>query len=60
MVFAGDPSEVADRILAFQHVLGHSRQILQLDLGHMPQRDVLTAIELLGTEVAPRIRAELH
>lgn len=59
MVFAGDPGEVADRVIAFQQVLGHSRQIVQMDLGHMPQKEVLAAIELLGTEVLPRIRAEV-
>lgn len=59
MVFVGDPSEVADRIIAFQQVLGHSRQILQMDLGHLPHREFLAGIELLGTEVLPRIRAEL-
>jgi alkanesulfonate monooxygenase SsuD/methylene tetrahydromethanopterin reductase-like flavin-dependent oxidoreductase (luciferase family) len=59
MVFAGDPVEVADRIVAFAQAMGHSRQILQMDIGHLPHRDVLTSIELLGTEVLPRVRAEL-
>jgi hypothetical protein len=30
-----------------------------MDIGGVPHRTVLTAIELLGTEVAPRVRAEL-
>jgi alkanesulfonate monooxygenase SsuD/methylene tetrahydromethanopterin reductase-like flavin-dependent oxidoreductase (luciferase family) len=59
MVFVGDPGEVADRIVTFQRALGHSRQILQMDLGHLPHRELLASIELLGTEVAPRVRAEL-
>jgi hypothetical protein len=29
------------------------------DVGGMPQRDFLHAIDLLGTKVLPRIRAEL-
>jgi hypothetical protein len=40
-------------------LLGHSRQILQMDVGGMPQREVLRGIELLGTEVLPRIRKAL-
>jgi alkanesulfonate monooxygenase SsuD/methylene tetrahydromethanopterin reductase-like flavin-dependent oxidoreductase (luciferase family) len=59
MVFAGGPNEVADRILHLHEVLGHSRQILQMDVGGMPQRTVLQSIELLGTDVLPQIRKEL-
>jgi alkanesulfonate monooxygenase SsuD/methylene tetrahydromethanopterin reductase-like flavin-dependent oxidoreductase (luciferase family) len=59
MVFAGDPVEIADRILDLQHHLGHRRHFLQMDIGGMPHAEVLRSIELLGTEVAPRVRAEL-
>jgi alkanesulfonate monooxygenase SsuD/methylene tetrahydromethanopterin reductase-like flavin-dependent oxidoreductase (luciferase family) len=59
MVFVGSPNEIADRILHLHSLLGHSRQILQMDVGGMPQRDVLRGIELLGTKVLPQIRAEL-
>ncbi|MET7474260.1 LLM class flavin-dependent oxidoreductase [Streptomyces sp. NPDC005648] len=59
MVFVGDPDEIADRILHLHGLLGHTRQILQMDVGGMPQRDFLRGIELLGTKVLPRIRAEL-
>ncbi len=55
----GSPNEVADRILHLHQLLGHSRQILQMDVGGMPQRTVLKSIELLGTEVLPQIRKEL-
>ncbi|MCU1361968.1 MAG: luciferase family protein [Ilumatobacteraceae bacterium] len=60
MVFAGGPNEVADRILHLHSLLGHSRQIIQMDVGGMPQRTVLRGIELLGTEVLPQIRRELE
>ena len=59
MVFAGGPDEVADRILHLHSLLGHTRQILQMDVGGMPHATYLRAIELLGTEVFPRVRAEL-
>jgi alkanesulfonate monooxygenase SsuD/methylene tetrahydromethanopterin reductase-like flavin-dependent oxidoreductase (luciferase family) len=54
MVFVGGPNEVADRILHLHSLLGHSRQIVQLDVGGLPQRDVLRGIELLGTESSRR------
>lgn len=59
MVFAGSPDEVADRILHLHGLLGHDRQILQMDVGGMPHATYLRAIELLGTEVLPRVRKEL-
>lgn len=59
MVFVGSPGEIADRILHVHGLFGHSRQILLMDIGGMPQRDVLRGIELLGTEVLPLIRKEL-
>lgn len=59
MVFAGSPNEVADRILHLHGLLGHTRQILQMDVGGMPHTTYLKAIELLGTEVLPQIRKEL-
>jgi alkanesulfonate monooxygenase SsuD/methylene tetrahydromethanopterin reductase-like flavin-dependent oxidoreductase (luciferase family) len=59
MVFVGSPNEIAERILHLHSVLGHSRQIIQMDVGGMPQPDVLQSIELLGTEVLPRVRAGL-
>ena len=59
MVFAGGPDEVADRILHLHQLLGHDRQILQMDVGGMPHADFLRSIELLGTEVLPQVRKEL-
>jgi alkanesulfonate monooxygenase SsuD/methylene tetrahydromethanopterin reductase-like flavin-dependent oxidoreductase (luciferase family) len=59
MVFAGGSNEVADRILHLHRLLGHDRQILQMDVGGMAHATYLNAIELLGTEVLPQIRKEL-
>jgi alkanesulfonate monooxygenase SsuD/methylene tetrahydromethanopterin reductase-like flavin-dependent oxidoreductase (luciferase family) len=59
MVFVGGPNEVADRILSLHDLLGHSRQIMQMDVGELPHATFLKAIELLGTEVLPQIRKEL-
>jgi alkanesulfonate monooxygenase SsuD/methylene tetrahydromethanopterin reductase-like flavin-dependent oxidoreductase (luciferase family) len=57
MIFAGGPDEIADRLVDFHQRLGHSRHILQMDLGHITQVEWLEAIELLGTKVAPQVRA---
>jgi len=57
--FIGSPEEVADRIVELHGALGHDRQIFQMDLSGVPQKESLRAIELLGTEVAPRVRAAL-
>jgi alkanesulfonate monooxygenase SsuD/methylene tetrahydromethanopterin reductase-like flavin-dependent oxidoreductase (luciferase family) len=60
MVFVGGPDQVADRILHLHELLGHTRQILQMDVGGMPHATFLKGIELLGTEVLPQIRKELE
>jgi probable LLM family oxidoreductase len=59
-LFVGSPAEVTEKIL-FQHeIFGHHRFLLQLSVGTMRHRDVLRAIELFGTEVAPAVRAALR
>jgi alkanesulfonate monooxygenase SsuD/methylene tetrahydromethanopterin reductase-like flavin-dependent oxidoreductase (luciferase family) len=59
MVFAGSADEVADRIVHLHGLLGHTRQILQMDVGGMPHATYLRAIELLGTEVLPQVRKQV-
>jgi alkanesulfonate monooxygenase SsuD/methylene tetrahydromethanopterin reductase-like flavin-dependent oxidoreductase (luciferase family) len=60
MVFAGAANEVADRIVHLHKLLGHSRQILQMDVGGMPHDAFLASIELLGRKVLPRVRAAIE
>ena len=58
-MFLGSPEQVIEKIL-FQHrIFRHDRLLLQLTVGPMPHDTVLRAIELLGTVVAPAVRAEL-
>lgn len=59
MVFAGEPTEIAERIIGLHEYLRHRRHFLQMDIGGMPHRAVLRSIELFGSEVAPLVRAEL-
>jgi probable LLM family oxidoreductase len=57
--FVGSPQEVVEKIL-FQHELfGHERFLLQLSVGTIPHGQIMHAIELYGTEVAPVVRREL-
>ena len=59
-LFVGSPQEVVEKIL-FQHeIFGHQRFLLQMSVGTMPHdAGACASIELLGTEVAPAVRAEI-
>ena len=57
--FIGSPEQVAEKIL-FQHeFFQHDRFLLQMIGGGMPHQQVMRSIELLGTKVAPIVRAAL-
>ncbi|MDD9269412.1 LLM class flavin-dependent oxidoreductase [Paenibacillus sp. GCM10023248] len=58
-LYVGDPETVANKILYMREQLGFSRFFLHLPVGTMPHEEVMRAIELLGTEVAPRVREEV-
>lgn len=55
-VLVGDPQHFADEILRQREILGNERFLVQLSVGTLPHRSIMKAIELLGTEVAPRVR----
>ena len=55
----GDPHAVTEKLLSVIDLLGLDRLLLHLSVGTMPHADVLRAIELLGTVVAPAVRTEL-
>jgi alkanesulfonate monooxygenase SsuD/methylene tetrahydromethanopterin reductase-like flavin-dependent oxidoreductase (luciferase family) len=55
-LFVGSPAQVVEKILYQHELFGHDRFGIQLTVGPMSHRDVLRAIELLGTEVAPAVR----
>jgi probable LLM family oxidoreductase len=58
-LLVGNPDEVIEKIL-FQHeIFGHRRFLAQLTVGTMPHEQVMRAIELLGTVVAPAVREEV-
>src|ERR1700734_2467097 len=55
----GTPGEAIAKILAQHEVFGHQRTLVQMQVGAQPQAAILRSIELLGTVVAPAVRAEL-
>ncbi|WP_102348593.1 LLM class flavin-dependent oxidoreductase [Bacillus sp. Marseille-P3661] len=58
-LYVGDPEYVAEKILLLQKNLGITRFFLHINVGTMPHRELMHAIELLGTKVAPIVRKEL-
>jgi probable LLM family oxidoreductase len=58
-LYVGDPEYVAEKIVLLRKNLGVTRFFLHVNVGTMPHRDILRAIELLGTKVAPIVRKEI-
>jgi probable LLM family oxidoreductase len=58
-LYVGDPEYVAEKILLLRKNLGVTRFFLHVDVSLIPHREVLRAIELLGTKVAPIVRKEI-
>jgi alkanesulfonate monooxygenase SsuD/methylene tetrahydromethanopterin reductase-like flavin-dependent oxidoreductase (luciferase family) len=58
-LMVGTPDEAIAKILAQHEVFRHDRYLMQMSVGHQPQDAILRSIELLGTVVAPKVRAEL-
>jgi probable LLM family oxidoreductase len=55
-IFAGSPAEVTDKILAAHEIFGFDRFLIQMAIGVLPHADLMRAIELFGTRVAPEVR----
>ncbi len=58
-LLVGSPQEVIDKILYEHELFNNTRFLLQLSVGSVPHADMLQAIELLGTVVAPAVRQAL-
>mgnify|MGYP001017503325 FL=1 len=56
-MFVGNPDQVAEKLIRMIEDLDLDRFMLHLPLGSMPHDQVLRAIELFGTQVAPKVRA---
>jgi probable LLM family oxidoreductase len=57
---AGEPEEVAEKILFEHELFGHQRYLAQMSAGEVAHADVMRSIERFGTEVAPLVRSELE
>lgn len=58
-LYVGDAEYVAEKIILLRKNLGVTRFFLHVNVGTMPHHEVLRAIELLGTKVAPIVHKEL-
>jgi probable LLM family oxidoreductase len=58
-VALGTPEQVAEKILMEHALFGNQRYVAQISVGAVAHSDVMNAIELFGTEVAPMVRDEV-
>ncbi|MET3499014.1 putative LLM family oxidoreductase [Mucilaginibacter rubeus] len=54
----GDPQQAIDKIMQQYELFGNTRFVAQLVTGFTKHKDILKAIELYGTRVAPVVRKE--
>jgi probable LLM family oxidoreductase len=57
--YVGGPDEIIEKMLFQYELFGHQRVMLQLGLGGISHAKMMRAIELLGTKIAPVVRAEI-
>jgi probable LLM family oxidoreductase len=57
-LFVGSPNEIADRLITVGKLVGADRYAMQMDWANVPHKLVMTAIELMGTEILPQVRKE--
>jgi probable LLM family oxidoreductase len=55
-LYVGDADTVAEKIIHLRKKVGITRFMLHVPVGSMPHEDVMKTIELLGKEVAPRVK----
>lgn len=58
-LLVGSAEEVIDKILYEHELFHHDRFLAQLSVGTLPHKQIMHAIELLGTKVAPAVKKEL-
>ena len=58
-ILAGSPSEIVDRLAPIIELTTPDRYGFQMDWSGVPHLEVMRAIELLGTEVAPHFEAKV-
>ena len=58
-LLVGHPEQIAERVVHMHQRWGHQRQFIHMDVGALPQAQVLEAIELIGTRVRPLVQEAL-
>jgi probable LLM family oxidoreductase len=58
-VALGSPEQVAEKILMEHELFGNQRYVGQISVGAVAHADVMRAIELFGSQVAPLVRDEV-
>ena len=59
-LFVGGPSELTDKILSHHEIFGFTRITIQMAIGTLEHKDLMKAIEILGSRVAPEVRKALE
>jgi len=59
-LYVGDPQTVAEKIIYLRKKMGVTRFFLHVPVGTMPHDQVMKAIYLYGTKVAPLVRKEIR
>ena len=58
-IFLGSPEALAEKIIAHHRIFKNDRFLLQMAIGLMPHEQLMHAIELFGTKVAPIVKKAL-
>jgi alkanesulfonate monooxygenase SsuD/methylene tetrahydromethanopterin reductase-like flavin-dependent oxidoreductase (luciferase family) len=58
-IFLGSPEVLAEKIIAHHKIFRNDRFLLQMAIGLVPHEQLMHAIELYGTKVAPLVRKAL-
>ena len=56
-LYVGSPQQIVDKIMNQRALFGNRRFLAQVDIGGLPFAKVARVIELLGTRIAPAVRA---
>ncbi len=59
-LFIGEPSEMIDKILYVQEMFGLTRFAAHMDVGGPSHKDMMKAIEIYGTKIAPKVKEALR
>lgn len=59
-LLVGSPQQVIDKLLFAHELFGNTRFLFHISVGTLPHKQVMHAIELLGTVVAPAVKKAIE